>query len=443
VLAQSSNVPLEQSKNVPFCHGSGHGQGGHRDERGGAGSGVGGCGDAGGRDAAAGRGGSPGAERPAGEAAGAPAPGGGAAALASGHRKGHSNNALGAAVRESALGLVRERYGDFGPTLAAEKLKELHDIVVSRETLRKWMISDGLWAAGRRKLARVHQGRPRRPRRGELVQVDGSPHRWFEERGGACTLIVYVDDATSALGLLRLVEAETVRAYMETLGEYLGRHGRMAALYSDRHSVFRVNSRGRAGAPTQFTRALRTLDIEPIHAGTPQAKGRVERANRTLQDRLVKELRLRGISDMAAANAFLPAFMEGYNRRFAVAPREPADAHRPVLHDAGELALILCPHHERTLSKNLTCRFANREYQVRLSRPGYALRGARVTVCEGFDGSVTLLRKGRALPHRVLGDGGPPVPVADGKTVSPLVDEARRPGTPLQSSPNSPSSHYS
>ena len=350
--------------------------------------------------------------------------GGGAAALASGHRRGHSNNALDAAVRKSALKLVRNRYADFGPTLAAEKLGEVHGIRVSRETLRKWMIGDGLWEAKRRKLARVHQGRPRRPRLGELVQVDGSPHRWFEERGGECTLIVYIDDATSRLMVLRFVAAETVRAYMETLEEYLGLHGRMVALYSDRHSVFRVNSRGREGEPTQFTRALGTLDIEPIHANTPQAKGRVERANQTLQDRLVKELRLRGISGMEAANAFLPKFIGDYNRRFAVAPREPADAHRPVLHGADELALILCPQHDRTLSKNLTCRFANREYQVRLDRPGYALRGARVTVCEGFDGSVRLLCKGRELPHRALGDGEPPVPVADGKTVSSLVADA-------------------
>ena len=333
---------------------------------------------------------------------------GGAAGLASGHRNGRSNNALDAGVRTKALELVRERYRDFGPTLASEKLPGRLGIRVSRETLRKWMVEEGLWREKRRKSARVHQSRPRRPQFGELVQVDGSPHRWLEDRAGACTLIVYIDDATSRLLLLRLVPAETVRAYMETLGEYLSLHGRMVALYSDRHSVFRVNSRGREGAPTQFTRAPETLDIEPVHARTPQAKGRVERANQTLQDRLVKELRQRGISDVAAANAYLPAFAEDHNRRFAVPPSHPGDAHRPVLHGAEELKFILCPQHGRVLSKNPACQFRNREYQVRAKGPGYALRGARVTVCEGFDGTVTLLHKGRPLAHRVLARGEPP-----------------------------------
>ena len=171
---------------------------------------------------------------------------GGAAGLASGHRNGHSNNALDAGVRAKALALVRERYRDFGPTLASEKLPGLHGIRVSRETLRKWMVEEGLWREKRRKSARVHQGRPRRPQFGELVQVDGSPHGWLEDRAGECTPVVYIDDATSRL-LLRLVPAETVRAYMETLGEYLSLHGRMVALYTDRHGVFRVNSRGREG----------------------------------------------------------------------------------------------------------------------------------------------------------------------------------------------------
>ena len=357
----------------------------------------------------------------------------GARGLVSGHRRGHSNNALDAKVREASLALVRAHYRDFGPTLASEKLEERHGIRVSRETLRNWMIAGGLWEARRRKSARIHQSRARRSRPGELVQVDGSPHRWFEDRGAECTLIVYVDDATSRLLLLRLVPAETVRAYMETLSDYLSEHGRMVALYSDRHSVFRVNSRGREGAPTQFSRAPGTLDIEPIHARSPQAKGRVERANQTLQDRLVKEFRLRGISEMETGNAFLPAFVEDYNRRFAAEPRDPLDAHRPVLHGADELALILCPQHERTLSKNLTCRFKNREYQVRARGQGYTLRGARVALCESFGGTVTLLRKGGALPYRLLARGEPPVPVADAKDVSSLVAEAavkqaRRPG---------------
>ena len=193
--------------------------------------------------------------------------------------------------------------------------------------------------------------------------MDGSPHDWFEGRGPRCTLIVFIDDATSRLLALRFVAAETTEAYMETLRGHLAEHGRPVALYSDRYSVFRVNRKDGEDAPTQFTRALLTLDIEPIHASTPQAKGRVERANLTLQDRLVKELRLRGIDGMEAANAYLPEFAADHNRRFAVAPREAEDRHRPVLHDADELALILSEHHVRKL-KNLTFRFERREHQL-------------------------------------------------------------------------------
>ena len=349
----------------------------------------------------------------------------GASGLASGHRGKVPNNALGEEVRKAALSAVRERYRDFGPTLAAEKLAEAHGLPLSRETLRKWMIEDGLWRPRGRRKARVHQSRPRRPRVGELVQVDGSPHDWFEGRGPRRALIAFVDDATSRLTALRFFEAETTRAYMETLGAHLESHGRPVALYSDRHSVFRVNRKDGEDAPTQFTRALRTLDIEPIHAGTPQAKGRVERANRTLQDRLSKEMRLLGIDGAGAANEYLPEFMADYNRRFAVAPLLADDAHRPVLHDAGELALILSEHHERRLSRNLTFKFERREHQLTGQGKGYRLRGAAVTVCKGFDGAATVLHKGRRLDFRVLAEGGEAVSVEDGKGVRDRVERAR------------------
>ena len=349
----------------------------------------------------------------------------GAAGMASGHRGRRPNNALDEAVRRAAMSLVGERYPDFGPTFAAEKLAEEHGLSVSRETLRKWMAEDGLWRPKGRRKARVHQSRPRRARVGELVQVDGSPHDWFEGRGPRCTLIVFVDDATSRLLALRFFAAETTAAYMETLRGHLAEHGRPVALYSDRYSVFRVNRKGGEDAPTQFTRALATLDIAPVHASTPQAKGRVERANLTLQDRLAKEMRLRGIDGMEAANAWLPEFMADYNRRFAVAPREAEDAHRPVLHDAAELALILCEHHVRKLTKNLTFQFERREHQLTGEGKGYRLRGAAVTVCKGCDGSMSVLLGGRRLAFRVLAEGEAAVPVADEKDVGERVDEAR------------------
>ena len=240
---------------------------------------------------------------------------------------------------------------------------------------------------------------------GDLVQIDGSPHDWFEGRGPLCTLIVYVDDATTRLMASGFFPAETTEAYMETTRAHLAACGRPVAYYSDRYGVFRVNKKGKENELTQFGRALKTLDIASIHAGSPQAKGRVERANRTLQDRLVKEMRLRGIDGMAAGNAYLPEFMADFNGRFAVAPRDPADAHRKVLHETRELDLIFSEHHVRKLTKNLSIRFECREYQVTGRGQGYRLRGAAVTVCEAFDGSVTVLHDGRELPVRLLAEG--------------------------------------
>jgi len=334
-------------------------------------------------------------------------------------------NALSQAVRQEVMGLVHTHYPDFGPTLACEKLVEQHGYRLSVETLRQWMIAEGLWKPKARKQARIHQRRPRRPCRGELIQIDGSPHDWFEGRGPSCTLIVFIDDATSELMALRFVPAETTWAYMETLRAYLEQHGRPVAIYSDKHSIFRVNHSEREGELTQFTRALKTLDIKPIHANTPQAKGRVERANQTLQDRLVKELRLAGISDIEAANAFLPAFVQDYNQRFAKSPQNPADTHRPVLHSLEELDLILSLHATRKLSKNLTFQFKNREYPLTGQGKGYRLRGAQVTLCEACDGAVTVLHKGRSLTYRVLSEGEPPIPLDDEKSLQQTVDNAK------------------
>ena len=349
----------------------------------------------------------------------------GAAGLASARRGRRPNNAIDAAVRRAVLELVRERYRDFGPTFACEKLVELHGHRLSAETLRGWMIEDGLWRAKARRAVREHPSRPRRECLGDLVQIDGSPHDWFEGRAPRCTLIVYVDDATSRLLAAGFFAAETTEAYMRTTRAHLAAHGRPVAYYSDRYGVFRVNRRDREGEPTQFVRALRTLDIESIHAGSPQAKGRVERANRTLQDRLVKEMRLRGISGIAAGNDYLPTFMADYNRRFGVAPRNPADAHRAVLHDARELDLILCGQHARKVTKNLSISFEGDAYQVTGHGKGYRLRGASVTVCKGFDGTVTVLRDGRELAVRLLGEGADPLPVEDGKSVRLRVDRAK------------------
>ena len=342
----------------------------------------------------------------------------GAAGLVSWRRGQRPPNALAPALREEALAVVRERYPDFAPTLAHEKLTEHHGYTFSVETLRQWLITAGLWQPQRRRGPRVHPRRPRRSCVGELGQIDGSPHDWFEGRAPACTLIVFIDDATSQLMALRFVPAETTQAYMETLQSYLAQYGRPGALYSDQHSIFRINHEEREGERTQFTRALETLDIAPIHAHTPQAKGRVERAHQTLQDRLVKELRLHGLSTLAAANAWVPTFMAAYNRRFAGPPASPVDVHRPVLHSPPDLARIFALHHPRIIAKTLSVQFQNRTDQFQGYGQGYRLRGAPVTVCEAFDGSIELLHEGRALAYRLLTEGPAPIPVETEKTLA-------------------------
>jgi hypothetical protein len=199
-----------------------------------------------------------------------------------------SNNKIAASVRDQAVELVRASYADFGPTLAAERLAEQHGLRVSRETLRGWMIDAGLWLS-RKQRRRFHQPRLRREALGELVQIDGSEHRWFEDRADPCTLLVFIDDATGRLMQLRLVPSESAFAYFEALRGHLEAHGRPVALYSDKHSVFRVARQAakRGQGMTQFGRALAELNIEILCANSSQAKGRVERVNRTLQDRLV------------------------------------------------------------------------------------------------------------------------------------------------------------
>jgi hypothetical protein len=226
-------------------------------------------------------------------------------------------------MRTLALSIIRERYADFGPTLAAEKLAAHHGCSLSRETLRGWMIADGLWTDRRHRLPSPHQPRRRRECLGELVQIDGSEHAWFEGRGPMCTLLAFIDDATSRLMVLRFVPSESTFDYFRATRAYLEAHGKPVAFYSDKHNIFRVNNGEGGDRVTQFGRALSELSIDIICANSPQAKGRVERAFGTLQDRLVKELRLAGISTIDVANAWLPGFIAEHNARFGRAPRTP------------------------------------------------------------------------------------------------------------------------
>ncbi len=353
----------------------------------------------------------------------------GAKGLVSQRRGKPSNHHLDAAVMQQALDLIKEKYADFGPTLAHEKLSEVHQLHLSRESVRKLMIVEKIWKPKRAKQPSTHQMRERRACLGELVQIDGSDHAWFEERGAKCTLLVFIDDATGQLLELWFVPDETFFAYCEASRHYFERYGKPVAFYSDKHGIFRVNQEqttGLGSGLTQFGRAMQELEIQIICANSPQAKGRVERANQTLQDRLVKELRLRGISDIERANLFLPEFREDFNRRFANPPRSTHDAHRPLL-KTDNLDLILTHQKIGTLTKNLTVQSRGVLYQIQSDRPDYALRHAQVTVCENPRGEVTILYKNKPLAYTIYHKPPRQAEVADTKTLDRQIKTHKPP----------------
>ncbi len=336
-----------------------------------------------------------------------------------------SNRKLDKACSTLAMQLVGEHYHDFGPTLAAEKLSERHDIHLSVESARQLMIAAGHWKPKKGAAICVHPMRERRARLGELVQIDGSPHDWFEGRAARCTLLVFIDDATSRLLQLRFAPTETTLGYMHTLHDHIVAHGLPVALYSDKHSIFRINAKeANPEAETQFGRATRELGIECIHANSPQAKGRVERANQTLQDRLIKEMRLAGISDIDSANAWLPGFMVSFNRRFAVTPKDAFDAHITYPGSATELINILSVQTTKTLSKNLSCQHECNLIQVKTSGTGLAMRGAKVTIHDHFDGTQVLRWRNRKYTYTTLTKAQRKTAEADGKMVNSRVEEA-------------------
>jgi transposase len=320
------------------------------------------------------------------------------------HARGRpSNRLLGPHVRQMAIAYVAERYRDFGPTFASQMLLERHGLSVSRETLRKWMSEEGLWLS-RKQRRRFHQPRVRREHFGELVQIDGSEHRWFEDRGPRCTLIVFIDDATSRLVALRFVPSESAFAYFETLKGYLASHGRPLAFYSDKHSIFRVSKPQAQGGQgmTQFGRALSELGIEILCANSSQAKGRVERVNRTLQDRLVKELRLEGVSTIEAANIYLPAFVARFNDRFATVPARPENLHRPLERPPVQLDTILAWREQRYVTQQLALSYDSKRIILDETPLTAALVGKYVETYEFPDGRFEVRWQGVALSHRVF-----------------------------------------
>ena len=310
-------------------------------------------------------------------------------------------------TKEKALMLIYEKYYDFGPTLAHEYLTEQHDFRFSVETVRKIMIADGIWKPKQKK-PKVHQSRERRACYGELIQIDGSPHDWFEERADRCSLLVFIDDATGRLMKCHFAPSESTESYMHALSDYLDLHGSPLALYSDKHGVFKVNHAGKEHELTQFGRAIEEFGIAAIFAKTPQAKGRVERANQTLQDRLVKALRLKNISNIEEANKYLPTFIEDYNSRFAVEPRSNENIHRTLQYTQDEKRVILSLQSTRKLTKNLTISYNSTEYQLVGCGKGYRLQHKTIKVCKHFDGTVELFYDNKRLDYKCFDKGKAP-----------------------------------
>jgi len=281
-----------------------------------------------------------------------------------------------------------------------------------------------LWKPRRRKEKYIHQPRERRPRFGELVQIDGSPHDWFEGRAPRCNLTVFIDDATSRLVALHFSPTETTEAYVTALKHYVLAHGTPLALYSDRHGIFRVNAVDavKSDGKTEFNRVTDRLNIEQICAHSPQAKGRVERVNQTLQDRLIKEMRLQNISSIAAAEAFFPAFIAAHNKKFAVPARDKANAHRPWTGTEKMLDDVLARRETRTLSKALTFSCEGKIYCVKTDGLGVALRGAKVELYHFVNGAMAVHYRDRILPCTAFKTYPVPPPTVDEKTLNARVD---------------------
>jgi transposase len=327
----------------------------------------------------------------------------GISALSSKKRGRASNHQLSASLKKLVSDfVVRDIHTGFRPTFMCEKFSEQYGLKVSKETFRQIMIQRGVWFSRSNKSPVVHQQRVRRSRYGELVQIDGSPHNWFEDRGERCCLLVYIDDATGQT-FGKFFEVESSAAYMETTREYIIRFGIPRCFYSDKHGIFRINREGctKKETVTQFGRALKELGIHLIYANSPQAKGRVERSNQTHQDRLVKELRLAGVSTIDEANKFLEKtkYWERHNRKFAIQPANQENAHKKLPSD-GDLDRILCFKETRKISKNLEFQYENVIYQVGFEDRLKSLRGAAITVLKKLNGDIFVEHKGKPVSFR-------------------------------------------
>jgi len=312
-----------------------------------------------------------------------------------------SNRQIDPRTKAKVLGLYEKWYGDFGPTLAAEKLRERDGITLSDETLRLWLGERGIDHFRRRK--RPHRRwRERKAHAGELIQMDGSHHAWFEERGSACVLMAYIDDASSRV-FARFYEYEGTLPAMDSWKRYVKRYGLPLAVYADKHSTYKspaeptVEEQLQGVKPqSQFERSLLELGIEMIHAHSPQAKGRVERLFKTFQDRLIKEMRLAGVATIEEGNRFLGGYLPIYNRRFSVKAAQAADLHR-LIPPGLDLNGVLCIKTLRALRNDFTVAHNGGLYQVHDN-----VRTSRVVVQERLDGTMRIMHQGRSLRYEPI-----------------------------------------
>jgi transposase len=348
----------------------------------------------------------------------------GSIGLAHGNRGRKSNNSLSEDRRQQVLALVKEHYYDFGPTFAAEKLLQKHLIKISKEKLRQLMKEEGLWKARKRKGRKCHPRRARRSCYGDMLQGDGSHHDWFEGRRAKCVLVALIDDATNkAYGLF--FEGETTAAYVEVVRKYLSKKGCPLALYVDKDSIFRVNtSADRKTGETQFARMMQELDIRLICAHSPEAKGRVERLFGTLQDRLVKEMRLLNITTIEEANEYLEKkFWNEYNARWSHTPAKLEDLHRKAPSEC-IMDRIFTLQYQRKTSKSLDFSYQGTLYQIQSKTP-HRIAQRRIKIFESFDGTFWVECEGEKLTVKPIKDMPRAAPIEDAKTINAFLNKRK------------------